>query len=88
LDRIRNLVRLVDMRHKEMMKDRNAESVVGRIVGIAIGIFVVATIIPVALVELAGANLTGVDPAVTTILTILLPILSVVAIALMFLYKN
>jgi len=76
------------MRHKEMMKDRNAESVVGRIVGIAIGIFVVATIIPVALTELAGANLTGVDPAVTTILTILLPILAVVAIALMFLYKN
>jgi len=88
LNWIRNLVRLVDMRHKEMMKDRNAESVVGRIVGIAIGIFVVATIIPVALTELAGANLTGVDPAVTTILTILLPILAVVAIALMFLYKN
>lgn len=76
------------MMHKEMMKDRNAESVVGRIVGIAIGIFVVATIIPVALTELAGANLTGVDPAVTTILTVLLPILSVVAIALMFLKRN
>lgn len=88
MNRIRNLVRLVEMGHKEMMKDRNAESMVGRIVGIAIGIFVVATIIPVALTELAGANLTGVDPAVTTILTILLPILSVVAIALMFLNRN
>lgn len=88
MNRIRNLVRLVEMGHKEMMKDRNAESMVGRIVGIAIGIFVVATIIPVALTELSGANLTGVDPAVTTILTILLPILSVVAIALMFLKRN
>lgn len=59
--------------------------IVEKIVGIAVGLFVAASIVPAALVSLANATLTGVDPAVITIVTILLPILAVVSIALWFL---
>jgi len=55
------------------------------VIAVAIGIFVVAVIVPVALVEIANANLTGVNAAVATILTVLLPILAVIGIAIAFL---
>lgn len=72
---------------KKSMKNRGGEGMTSRIVAIAIGLFVVATIIPVALTTLANATLTGVDPAVQTIITVLLPILAVVGVAMMFLRK-
>jgi hypothetical protein len=63
--------------------------VVKKIVSVAMGLFVAATVIPLALIQLAGSesNMTagGVDPAVITIVVILLPILCVIAIAMYFL---
>ena len=58
---------------------------VDRIVGIAVGLIVVASIVPVALVTLANATFYTVDPAVVTIVTVLLPILAVISIAIYFL---
>lgn len=55
------------------------------VIAIAIGLFVTAVLLPPALLSLADANVTGVDPAVVTILQVLLPILAVIAIAIAFL---
>ena len=62
--------------------------ILGKIVGIGIGLFVLAIIVPPALVELADADMTGVDDSVVTVLTVLVPILAVVAIALYLLPKR
>ena len=57
----------------------------GKIVGISIGLFVASVIVPSALVSMANATLTGVDASVVTNFQVLLPILAVIAIAMMFL---
>lgn len=57
---------------------------VSKIVGIAIGLFVAAIIMPLALTELADATLTNVSPAVTTVFTVLLPVLAIVGLAMYF----
>lgn len=59
--------------------------IVNKIVGIGVGLLVTATIIPVALVTLAEANVTGVSSVVVTVLTVLLPILAIIGLALYFL---
>jgi hypothetical protein len=61
-----------------------AESILTKIIEIAVGLLLVATLIPVALVTLAGSTLTGVSPVVVTVLTVLLPILAIIGIALYF----
>ncbi len=61
-------------------------AILGKVVAISIGLFVAAIILPTALVTMAGANLTGVDPAVVTILQVLLPVLAVIAVAMYFLH--
>jgi uncharacterized lipoprotein YbaY len=60
------------------------EDMMKKIIGIAVGILLVAVLIPVALTTLAGANHSGVDATVWTVLSVLLPILAVIAIALYF----
>jgi hypothetical protein len=59
--------------------------ILGKVVAISIGLFVAAIILPTALVTMAGANVSGVDPAVVTILQVLLPVLAVIAVAMYFL---
>lgn len=49
---------------------------------IAISLIVVAVTMPTALYLIASATLTGVNGAVTTIFTIVLPILAILGIAL------
>lgn len=58
---------------------------VNKVVAIAIGLFVAAVILPVALIQMANTTWYDVDPAVVTIVSVLLPILGVVAIAMYFL---
>jgi H+/gluconate symporter-like permease len=65
-----------------------ASAILGKIVAIAIGLFVTALLVPPALVTLAGANVTGVDPNVVLLLQVLLPILGTIAIALIFLRET
>lgn len=55
-----------------------------KIIAVAIGLYVVSAMMPSALVALAGANLTGVDDGVVSILQVVLPLLGTIAIALVF----
>jgi hypothetical protein len=59
-----------------------------KVIAISIGLFVAAVMLPVALVTLGNATWTGVDPTVVTIVTILLPVLAVIGIALYFLHET
>jgi hypothetical protein len=64
------------------------DGILGKIIEIAVGLLLVATLIPVALTTLAGtgSNMTaaGVDPIVLTVLMVLLPILAIIGLALYF----
>lgn len=59
------------------------ESLMSKIIAIAVGLLMVAVLVPIALTTLASANVTGVDPVVVTVLTVLLPILAIIGIALL-----
>lgn len=59
-------------------------SILEKVIAVAIGLYVVAAMMPSALTTLAGANLTGVDEGVVTILQVVLPLLGTIAIALVF----
>lgn len=60
------------------------DNLMSKVIGIAVALLLVAVLVPVALTTLAGANVTGVDGTVVTVLTILLPILAVIGIAMYF----
>jgi len=80
--------KFASFRHKDMASDVSGEGMTGKIVGIAIGLFVAAVIMPAALVAIANATLTGVDASVVTIFQILLPIIAVVGLIMLFLRRN
>jgi len=63
------------------------EALMEKIIAIAVGLLLVAVLVPVALTTMADANVTGVDPVVVTVLTVLLPILAIIGIALYFIPK-
>lgn len=60
------------------------DNLMSKVIGIAVALLLVAVLVPVALTTLAGANVTGVDETVVTVLTILLPILAIIGIAMYF----
>jgi hypothetical protein len=64
--------------------------IVDRVVGIAIGLLLIALLVPLALSELAAqeSELTGLDPVVKTVLFVLLPILAIISLALYFLPRK
>jgi len=64
-----------------------ATEMVGKVVGIGIALFVTAILLPLGLNALANASMVNVDANVVTILTVLLPVLAVIGIALYFM-KN
>jgi hypothetical protein len=55
-----------------------------KIVAVAVGLYVLAAMMPSALTTLAGANLSGVDDGLVTILQVVVPLLGTIAIALVF----
>lgn len=59
-------------------------SILEKIVAVAVGLYVLAAMMPSALTTLAGANLTGVDAGLVTILQVVVPLLGTIAIALAF----
>jgi len=67
---------------------KNVKAEVSRVIMIVIALYVAGALLPSALTSLAGGNYTGVDPAVKTITTVLLPILAVLGIALIFLVRK
>ena len=55
-----------------------------KVIGISIGLFVAAVMLPMALLTLSNATWGRTNPAVVTIITVLLPVLAVIGIALYF----
>lgn len=51
---------------------------------LAIAFFVSAIVMPIGISEVANANTTGWNTAVTTVFTILFPILAIIALVLRF----
>jgi len=67
---------------------RNTKAEISKVISIVLALFVAGVLLPTALTQLASGNYTGVDPAVKTIATVLLPVLAVIAIAMIFLYSK
>lgn len=70
---------------KKLANNEHAEGMIGKVVAIAVALILIASLVPLGLVQIAGANLSGVDPAVETIFTIALPVVAVIAILVWFL---
>jgi hypothetical protein len=68
------------------------EDLMEKIIAIAVGLLLVAILIPLALIQLAGqaGNMTaaGVSPVVSLVLLVLLPVLAIIGVALYFLPKR
>jgi len=62
-------------------------SATNKVIGIAVGLLMAAIIFPLAMTTLLAANHTGVNATVWTVVSVLVPILAVIAIALYFLPK-
>lgn len=60
------------------------DDLMGKVVAVAVALLLVAILFPIALNVLADANTTGVDPVVIVVLTMLLPVLAILAIAIYF----
>jgi hypothetical protein len=58
------------------------------VIGAGVGLLVAAIVLPIALTTMADANMTGVDATVTIVVTILMPILCAIGVALRFLPDN
>lgn len=71
---------------KRLWKDKRAE--MGKVISIVLALFVAGVLLPSALTALASGNYQGVDPAVKTVTTVLLPVLGVIAIVYIFLKKR
>lgn len=67
---------------------KNTRGEMQKIISIVIALFVAGVMLPVALTSIASGNYSGVDPAVKTIVTVLLPILAVIAIIYVFIRKR
>lgn len=59
--------------------------ILNKIIAVSVGLLVLALIFPIALNTLANATMTNVDPTVITVVTILVPILAAIGLALYFL---
>jgi predicted membrane channel-forming protein YqfA (hemolysin III family) len=55
-----------------------------KVVSISVALVIAGSMVPVGLQAIANSNMTGVEEAVATIFTIVVPILAVVGIALYF----
>ena len=59
--------------------------ILNKIIAVSVGLLVLALIFPIALNTLANATMTNVDSTVVTVVTILVPILAAIGLALYFL---
>jgi hypothetical protein len=58
--------------------------ILGKIVAVAVGMYLAAYLLPGALVAMANASFEGVNESVVTLMQIVLPLLGTIAIALAF----
>lgn len=56
-----------------------------KIIAVSVGLLVLALVFPIALETLANATMTNVEPTVVTVVTVLVPILAAIGMALYFL---
>lgn len=61
--------------------------ILNKVIAVSVGLLVLALIFPIALNTLANATMTNVDSTVVTVVTILVPILAAIGMALYFLPK-
>jgi len=61
------------------------ENIMKVIVAISVGLLLLAILFPIALNQIAIMNTTGVDPVVVTVVTLLVPVLAAIGVALYFL---
>ena len=67
---------------------KNTKAEMSRVISIVMALFVAGILLPTALTSLANGNYTGVDNSVKTVATVLLPVLAVIAIAMIFIYRK
>jgi uncharacterized membrane protein len=68
----------------KILKDRRGEPELGTVIGIVIAIIVTAVLFPVAMQQVVSANTSGWNSAVAVTFAVLLPVLAIIAIALLF----
>lgn len=61
--------------------------ILNKVIAVSVGLLVLALIFPIALNTLANATMTNVDSTVVTVVTILVPILAAIGMAVFFLPK-
>jgi ABC-type bacteriocin/lantibiotic exporter with double-glycine peptidase domain len=66
----------------KLLKDTRAEA--SKIISISVALLIAGVLLPVALSQIYSANTTGWNTAVALVFTVLLPVLAVIAIALIF----
>ena len=59
-----------------------------KIVGVGVGLLVIAIILPIAIGQIADTDVTTWDPSVATVFTVLLPVLAVIGLVLYFMPKK
>lgn len=59
--------------------------ILNKIIAVSVGLLVLALVFPIALETLANATMTNVEPTVVTVVTVLVPILAAIGMALYFL---
>jgi drug/metabolite transporter (DMT)-like permease len=59
--------------------------ILNKIIAVSVGLLVLALLFPIALNTLANATMTNVDPTVVTVVTVLVPVLAAIGVALYFL---
>jgi len=70
------------------LENHKADSLLSKIVGISIGLFIAGYLLAEGIGAIYSANTTGWGNAVKTIFTVLLPLLGIIAIALYMLGKR
>jgi hypothetical protein len=71
--------------YASILTNNRAEA--GKIIGIVIALLLAALLLPISLTEVYRTNTSGWNAAVATVYTVLLPLLAVIAIALIFFSK-
>jgi hypothetical protein len=66
----------------KLLKDVRAEA--SKIISLAVALLIAGVLMPVAISQIYSANTTGWNTAVALVFTVLLPVLAVIAVALIF----
>jgi len=57
---------------------------IGKIIGVGLSLFVLGILLPLGLNQIANATMPNVDPAVITVVQILLPVMAVISVVMWY----